>query len=62
MSHQEEEELNGTTTVYASLNSLVINGIEVDRKLRQPSYYTTVNFDELKLEVAAILADLLTNQ
>jgi len=64
MSHHEEEEpLNGTTTtVYASLNSLVINGIEVDRKLRQPSYYTSVNFEELKVEVAAILADLLTNQ
>jgi len=39
-----------------------MNGIELDKNLRQPSYYSTINYNELKSEVFGIIADLLTTE
>jgi hypothetical protein len=44
------------------LNGLIINGIQVNRNLRQPSYYSAVTLDELKAESLSIISDLLTSQ
>jgi hypothetical protein len=56
------DEPNISPTIYTSLNSLVMNGIELDKNLRQPTYYSTINYNELKSEVFGIITDLLTTQ
>ncbi len=60
MSNQEV--IPNPTTVYASLNSLVNNGIKLDINLRQPTYYSSIDFEELKTEIFSIIADILTQQ
>lgn len=57
-----DEANNTLPTIYTSLNSLVMNGIEIDKNLRQPNYYSCINSNELKSEVFGIITDLLTNQ
>lgn len=49
-------------TIYTSLNSLVMHGIEIDKNLRQPNYYSCINYNELKPEVFGIISDLLSSQ
>lgn len=49
-------------TIYTSLNSLVMHGIEIDKNLRQPNYYSCINYNELKPEVFGIVSDLLSSQ
>jgi serine/threonine protein phosphatase PrpC len=44
------------------LDSLISNGIQVDKNLRQPTFYSFVNYDELKVECFSIVCDLLTSQ
>ena len=56
------DEPNLSPTIYTSLNSLVMNGIELDKNLRQPTYYSAIHFTELKPEVFGIISDLLTAQ
>lgn len=56
------DEPNISPTIYTSLNSLVMNGIEIDKNLRQPNFYSCINYNELKFEVFGIITDLLTNQ
>jgi hypothetical protein len=54
---------NLTNTIYASLNNLLKNGIEIDRNLRQPTYYSRLNVsNELQVEIFSIVSQLLTNQ
>jgi hypothetical protein len=44
------------------LDTIVNNGIYVDKNLRQPTFYSNVTFLELKVECFSIICDLLTNQ
>ncbi|RMZ99273.1 phosphatase [Brachionus plicatilis] len=44
------------------LVKLIESGIQVDKNLRQPTYYSSVYFDELCIESTCIITDLLTNQ
>lgn len=53
---------NQANTIYASLNNLLKNGIEIDKNLRQPTYYSRLETDEFKIEIFAIINNLLTNQ
>ena len=53
---------NSSSTIYASLNNLLKNGIEIDKNLRQPTYYSRINLDELKIEIFAIINNFLINQ
>ncbi len=48
--------------VTASLNNLITNGIVIDKNLRQPTFYSKVNFNDLKVECFTIIADMLINQ
>lgn len=57
-----DDSKNMLPTIYTSLNSLVMNGIQLDKNLRQPNYYSCINSNELKSEVFGIITDLLTNQ
>jgi hypothetical protein len=47
---------------YPLLNELINNGIQVDKNLRQPTYYSLITFKELKAECFAIINDLLTSK
>lgn len=58
----QRDEPNVSSTIFTSLNSLVMNGIELDKNLRQPSYYSCINSNELKVETFGIISDLLSNQ
>lgn len=51
-----------SNTIYASLNNLLKNGIEIDKNLRQPTYYSRINLEEFKNEIFAIINHLLNNQ
>lgn len=48
--------------IYAALSGLMGNGIEVDKNLRQPTFYTWLTYDELKIDSFWIITDLLDNQ
>ena len=52
----------GGADIYAALSGLMANGIEVDKNLRQPTFYSWITFDELKIESFWIITDLLGNQ
>lgn len=51
-----------SNTIHASLNHLLKNGIEIDKNLRQPTYYSRINLEEFKNEIFAIINHLLSNQ
>lgn len=53
---------NQNVEIYSILSNLISNGIVIDKNLRQPSYYSTISFAELKIECFVIIADLLINQ
>ena len=53
---------NLSPLIYSSLSILVKNGIQVDKHLRQPSYYTWVGADDLSNECLNIIGELLTGQ
>lgn len=44
------------------LHQLSANGIEVDKNLRQPSYYSRIEADELAAETFATISDLLNSR
>ena len=48
--------------IYAALSGLMANGIEIDKNLRQPTFYSWIAYDELKIESFWIITDLLGNQ
>lgn len=53
---------NTNTEIYAALSNLMSSGIEIDKNLRQPTYYTWLDCDELKIDAFYIITDLLTHQ
>ena len=53
---------NDITILIKKLEDIVSTGIQVDKNLRQPSFYNSVTIDELKVECFAIICDLLTGQ
>ena len=44
------------------LNKMIENGIQIDKNLRQPTYYSSIYSDELCIESSCIITDLLSNQ
>lgn len=50
------------TAMFNSLSYLISNGIEIDKNLRQPTFYSWITFSELKCECFVIISELLTNQ
>jgi hypothetical protein len=62
-----KETIETSTALYCnkittSLNNLITNGIVIDKNLRQPTFYSKVNFNDLKVECFTIIADMLSNQ
>ena len=49
-------------TIYTSLNSLVMHGIEIDKNRRQTNFYSCIRYNELKPEIFGIISDLLSNE
>lgn len=57
-----KESQSANDLIYSSLTNLINNGLHIDKNLRQPSFYSWLSYDELKIECFIILCDLLTNQ
>ena len=61
-STEDSDTTNRANDVRKKLDDIVTNGIHVDKNLRQPSFYSSITYDELKVESFGIVCDLLSSQ
>ena len=62
MMERQQEEDERQRYLLDQLNELILNGIEFNKSLRQPSLYSKIDKSELKAESFAIVSDLLNSR
>ena len=61
-SNDSSSAIDHSQELLSKLETIINNGIHVDKNLRQPTFYSNVTFLELRAECFSIICDLLASQ